>query len=155
MTAGPDCFWGGQDMVRRVAVFSALSLVIFNTTASAGLIFNRHPKQPDNSQQQMSQDPVSVLRNDTDERHRLSAVQSLSHTDLKQSPQAGVALIDALLKDPSPNVRAASADALSKVRPMAVQIGMALEQAAGSDTAPAVRSAADRSLAAYVHAGYK
>jgi len=142
-------------MVRRVFVLSAMSLIILTAAAPAGLIFNRRPKQQDNSQDKAPQDPISVLRNDTDEHHRLSAIQNLSHSDLKQSPQAGIALIDALLKDPSPAVRSAAAEVLGRLRPMAVQIGMALEQAESADSSATVRNAAGKSLAAYVHAGYQ
>ncbi len=140
-------------MVRRIFVLGTIALFILSTTASAGLIFNRRPKQQDNSKEQ-AQDPISVLRHDTDEHHRLSAVQNLSHADLKQNPQAAFALIDVLLKDTSPNVRTAAADVLGKLHPMAVHIGMALEQASSSDSSSAVRNAAGASLAAYVHAGY-
>ncbi len=141
-------------MVRRIVVLSTISLVILSSTASAGLIFNRRGKQQDNAKDQ-PQDPISVLRHDTDEHHRLSAVQSLGRTDLKQNPQAAFVLIDVLLKDASPNVRAAAADVLGKLHPMAVQIGMALEQASSSDSSPSVRNVASASLAAYVHAGYQ
>jgi HEAT repeat protein len=139
-------------MVRRVFILSAISFVAMTATAPAGLIFNRHPKQNNSSDE--AQDPISVLRHDTDERHRLSAVQNLSHSDLKQSPQAGIALIETLTKDPSPAVRTAAADVLGRLHPMAMQIGMALEQAASDDSSSTVRNAAQKSLAAYVHSGY-
>jgi hypothetical protein len=139
-------------MVRRVFALSALSLVMLTATAPAGLIFNRKPKQ-DNSAEP-AHDPVWVLRNDADEHHRWNAVENLSRVDLKQFPQAGPALAEALLKDSSPLVRSAAADALGRLRPMSSPIGMALEQAEDSDQSTAVRNAARRSLAAYVHAGY-
>jgi hypothetical protein len=131
----------------------AVLAIASTATSSAGIIFNRHPKE-ENSSGGRTFELIRTLRHDLDERHRKAAVDGLSKSDSKETPQIAPALVDSMLNDPSPAVRAEAAEALGRIRPMAPQVGMALEKALNTDSSSTVKSAARNSLSAYVHAGY-
>lgn len=98
---------------------------------------------------------VQILRGEGDDRRRLSAVVELSKVDLRQFPQAGEALIEALRSDANPAVRAGAATALGRIRPLTVEAAQALEEALLSDGVPRVRTAAKTALTPYLQAGYR
>jgi hypothetical protein len=63
-------------------------------------------------------------------------------------------LVDVLLTDKKPAVRAEAAQSLGKIRPVSQQVGLALEQALSSDASMRVRLQARSSLLQYHWSGY-
>ena len=134
-----------------VALFAALPL------QAAGL-FNRKSNQAAQAKPKADDATaliVRTLRTDADERRRAYAAESLARFDLKQHPQAGFALIEALSRDSSQLVRGAVVESLSKMRPMTQQVAEALEQASLADSSNQVRTAAGNALMPFVQAGYR
>ena len=133
-------------MVWRVGLL-ALFAIVTAIPAQAGVIFNRHSKQPAKPN---VQDPTAELirtaRLDPDERRRTAAVEELGKFDLRQYPQAGAALIEVLRSDSSAGVRIETAQVLGKMRPLTQQVAEALDLAFGSDSSVRVRQAARSSL---------
>jgi HEAT repeats len=146
-------------MVWRVMLLVPVALCT-TVPAQAGVIFNRSSKHPFKQPATVAPtDPVGdlihALRTEADERRRAAIANELSRFDLKQAPQAGGALIEALQSDPSPLVRNEVAEALGRMRPLTQQVGQALEQAFSSDPASRVRLTARASLVPFIQAGYK
>lgn len=140
-------------MVWRKMLLAALVLSGLIGSASGGVLFNRKSKQKPAADG--AGDGVRILRTDPDERRRAAAAEELSKIDLKKNPTAGVALLEAVQRDPSSVVRTQAAESLGKLRPLTVQVGRALEEAFNSDPAQSVRLAARNSLTQYVQAGFQ
>jgi hypothetical protein len=64
-------------------------------------------------------------------------------------------LVDVMLTDSKPVVRAEAAQSLGKIRPISQQAGMALEQALANDVSMRVRLQARSSLLQYHWSGYR
>src|SRR5262249_46173439 len=94
------------------------------------------------------------LKSDGDENRRAAAAEELRQYDAGQSPEMIGVLIDALLHDPKPGVRAEAAQTLGRLRPLNQQAGWALEQAVNNDASMRVRLQARSSLLHYYMAGY-
>jgi hypothetical protein len=118
----------------------------------AGGLFSRHPKPK--AEERVPQLLVT-LKTDQDEHKRSTAAEELRQYDLTAFPNAVNVLIDSLLHDPKPGVRAEVADTLSKIRPVAQQVGLALEGAMAQDTSMRVRLQARYAYLHYYWAGYR
>jgi hypothetical protein len=97
---------------------------------------------------------LTIVKTDGDEHKRASAVEELRQYDPKQFPNLVPTLIDALMTDAKPGVRAEAAQTLSKLRPVTKEAGWALEQAVAKDASMRVRLQARSSLLHYHLAGY-
>ena len=135
-----------------LAVFALLSAA----PVHAGIIFNRHSKQPakPNGSDVASQ-LIRIVSGDADERRRAAAAVELGKVDLRQHPEAGKALIEVLRGDSSATVRGEAAQALGRMRPLTQQVAEALDAASSSDSVLRVRQLARNSLTAFLQAGYK
>jgi hypothetical protein len=98
---------------------------------------------------------ADTLRTEPDERKRRAAVAELKEADPRVLPEATLALVAALQRDPSAAVRTDAAEAIGQSKVMVPLAGVALEQAAESDPAPAVRDAAQQALWEYHLIGYR
>ena len=107
---------------RRI-LLGSLTAAALAGSADAGIIFNRSKSkdQPPPKEQPKPTavedhvaDQVKTLRSSPDERRRIAAADDLGKSDLRQTPQAGEALIAALQQDPSPAVRAEAAAAWTR-----------------------------------------
>jgi hypothetical protein len=97
---------------------------------------------------------LSIAKTDGDEHKRSAAVDELRQYDAKQFPNIVPTLMDVLMTDPKPGVRAEAAQSLSKVRPVTKEAGWALEQAVAKDASMRVRLQARSALLHYHLAGY-
>jgi hypothetical protein len=119
--------------------------------AAAGIFSSKKPKP---TPAERVPELIMTLRTDGDEHKRCSAAEELRQYDPTQFPEMIPALIDALLNDKKPSVRADSAQTLGKLRPVSSAAGAALEQAMAKDASMRVRLQARSSLAQYRWAGY-
>src|SRR5438132_3881761 len=133
-------------MAWRLYILVPLAIACLTLPTQAGILFNRKPKA--NPADQVG-DMIRILRTDTDEHRRTTAAEELGKLDAKTYPAIQPALIEALMKDPSSNVRHESAQALGKVRPLSSQAAYALEQAVNNDMSTRVRMTARTSLWQY------
>jgi hypothetical protein len=97
---------------------------------------------------------IQTLKIDGDEHKRSSAAEELRQYDASQFPDMVPALIEALLGDKKPAVRAEAAQTLGKLRPVTPAAGAALEQALAKDGSMRVRLQARSSLLQYRWSGY-
>src|SRR5579875_2885345 len=98
---------------------------------------------------------LAQVKSDGDESKRAAAAQELRQYDPGQFPMIVPVLIDVLLTDSKPVVRAEAAQSLGKIRPISQQAGMALEQALNNDASMRVRLQARSSLLQYHWSGYR
>jgi hypothetical protein len=148
---------GGIAMAWRTLLMVSVAAFASLPAQGAGL-FGRRQNQPAAAKPNTDDKTVQLirlLRTDGDERRRTLAVENLARFDLKQHPQAGFALIEAMSRDSSAMVRRAAAESLGKMRPMTQQVAQALEQVSIADSASEVRASASQALQAFVEAGYK
>jgi HEAT repeats len=122
-------------------------------TASAGIIFGK--KKPKPAPNERVPELIGVLKNDGDENKRQSAAEELRQYDSTAYPAIMPALIEALLGDKKPAVRAEAAQSLGKLRPVSQEAGQALEQALHDDQSMRVRLQARSALMQYHWAGYR
>jgi len=127
-----------------------LTWTIFVLPLSAGL-FSKHPK-PDPAVR--VPELLGIVKNDQDEHKRSSAAEELRQYDTAAFPDIVPTLIDVLLHDAKPGVRAQAAETLGKLRPVSPQVGIALEQAQTQDAAMRVRLQARYTLLHYHWSGY-
>src|SRR5436853_119962 len=92
--------------------------------APAGIIFGKHAKP--NPTERVPQ-LVGTAKNDQDDEKRAGAVKELRDYDPAAFPDIVPVLIDVLQHDPKPAVRAEAAQSLGKLRPIAQEVGAALE----------------------------
>lgn len=149
-------------MVRRFLLLIPVALVsVLPVQGAGGIIFNRKPNTPAAPSasapkvEDRTAGYISILRGDKDERRRIAAADMLSRFDLRQHPQAGMALIEALQQDQSERVRIEVAKALGRTRPMTQQVGQALEFAFETDASKNVKIAARNALMPFIQGGYK
>src|SRR5579875_1752536 len=98
---------------------------------------------------------LAQVKSDGDESKRAAAAQELRQYDPGQFPMIVPVLIDVLLTDSKPVVRAEAAQSLGKIRPISQQAGMALEQALANDSSMRVRLQARSALLQYHWSGYR
>ncbi len=128
-------------------------LPVLAVPAQAGIIFGKKPPKPDPAQR--VPELIKIVRTDGDENKRAEAVVELRQFDPATFPEVMPALIEALLNDKKPAVRAEAAQTISKLRPVTQAAGDALEQALDKDTSMRVRLQVRSSLLQYHWAGYR
>jgi hypothetical protein len=129
-----------------------LVLPFLAAPAQAG-IFSRKKDKPDPKSR--VPELIATLRSDGDADKRARAAEELRNYDAAAHPEIVPALIEALLADKKPNVRAEAAQSLGKVRPVTQPAGEALEQAMASDSSYRVRLQARSSLLSLHWSGYR
>jgi hypothetical protein len=120
--------------------------------SSAGVIFGKKNKKP--TPNDRVPELLAVIKSDGDESKRAAAAQELRMYDPGQFPMIVPVLVDVLLTDKKPGVRAEAAQSLGKMRPVSQQAGVALEQALNNDVSMRVRLQARSSLLQYHWSGY-
>jgi hypothetical protein len=128
----------------------ALLLAVFASSASAGIFGKKNKPTPAERVPEL----ITIIKTDGDEHKRSSAAEELRQYDPKQFPNIVPALIDALMTDAKPSVRAEAAQTLSKLRPVTKEAGWAIEQAVAKDSSMRVRLQARSALLHYHLAGY-
>jgi hypothetical protein len=119
----------------------------------AGIFFGKKNKKPTPAER--VPELLAQVKSDGDESKRAAAAQELRQYDPGQFPMIVPVLIDVLLTDSKPVVRAEAAQSLGKIRPISQQAGMALEQALSNDSSMRVRLQARSSLLQYHWSGYR
>jgi hypothetical protein len=133
-----------------------LVLVLLPTLARpvhAGIIFGKKTTPP--SPTERVPELVTQLKTDGDENKRAKAAEELRQYDPKTFPEIVPLLVDVLINDKKPAVRAEAAQSLGKLRPISQQAGLALEHALAKDSSMRVRLQARSSLLQYHWAGYR
>ncbi|HTU19506.1 MAG TPA: HEAT repeat domain-containing protein [Gemmataceae bacterium] len=118
----------------------------------AGIFFGRKNKKPTPAER--VPELLAQVKTDGDESKRAAAAQELRQYDPAQFPMIVPILVDVLLTDSKPVVRAEAAQSIGKIRPVSQQAGMALEQALSNDSSMRVRLQARSSLLQYHWSGY-
>ena len=98
---------------------------------------------------------IATLETDRDEAKRKAAAAALKSADPKPNFDAVAALSSAVLRDPSPDVRATAADSLAAYKVVYQQAVTALEKAETDDPDKLVRATAKAALWQYSLSGYK
>jgi hypothetical protein len=148
-------------MKRRLFALAALAAVGLAAPAPAidlpfGLFKKRQEKKEQKAEQASADKlQVSTLESDRDEGKRKAAAAALKNADPKANFDAVTALAGAVLKDPSPDVRATAAESLGGLKIMYQQAVTALEKAEADDPDKGVRAAAKAALWQYSLGGYK
>lgn len=134
----------------RAAAAAGLILLALASPADAG-IFNRKARLDAARVKGL----VDVLRADPDERKRKAAAAELRDADPRTHADVIPALVGSLQRDPSPGVRAESADSLRQYKVVFPVAGFALEAASEGDADVLVRDAAKQALWEYHLNGYR
>jgi hypothetical protein len=119
----------------------------------AGIIFGKKNKKPTPAER--VPELLAQVKSDGDESKRAAAAQELRQYDPGQFPMIVPVLVDVMLTDSKPIVRAEAAQSLGKIRPITQQAGLALEQALANDSSMRVRLQARSSLLQYHWSGYR
>ena len=119
----------------------------------AGVFFGKKNKKPTPAER--VPELLGQVKSDGDESKRAAAAQELRQYDPQQFPMIVPILVDVLLTDKKPGVRAEAAQSIGKIRPISQQAGLALEQALSSDASMRVRLQARSSLMQYHWNGYR
>jgi hypothetical protein len=119
----------------------------------AGIIFGKKNKKPTPAER--VPELLAQVKSDGDESKRAAAAQELRQYDPAQFPMIVPVLVDVLLTDSKPVVRAEAAQSLGKIRPISQQAGAALEQTLANDSSMRVRLQARSSLLQYHWGGYR
>lgn len=135
-----------------------LLLILLLTTGlvspvHAGIIFGR--KKEKIEPKARVPELIGTLQADKDADKRARAAEELRNFDPTQFPEMIPALIAALQSDSKPAVRIEALQTLSRFRPVAQQVGEALEQALAADGSMRVRLQARSALLQYHWAGYR
>ncbi len=118
----------------------------------AGVLFGRKNKKPTPAER--VPELLTQIKTDGDAGKRAAAAQELRQYDLQQFPTIVPGLVDVMLSDREPSVRAEAARSLGKLRPISEQAGLALEQTLAKDSSTRVRLQARSSLMQYHWSGY-
>lgn len=138
----------------RYRLVLVLTLVpILAGTTRAGLFFGKKASKPDPAKR--VPELIGLVKNDGDESKRAKAAEELRHYDPAAYPYIVAVLIDVLITDKKPSVRAEAAQSLGKIRPVSRDAGLALEQAVAKDPSMRVRLQARSALLQYHWAGYR
>jgi hypothetical protein len=137
--------------MRRRLVLIVMLVPMLTAPASAGILFGKKNKpNPADRVPEL----IGIVRTDGDEHKRSAAAEELRQYDPTAFPEIVPALIEVLLNDKKPGVRAEAAQSLGKLRPVSQQAGMALEQALAKDSSMRVRLQARSALVQYHWSGY-
>ena len=117
-------------------------------------IFRKKTKDKEEPPQRVKQ-LVDVLKSDPDEKKRKAAAEELRQHDPRTNTDLIPTLINSLQADPSAAVRAEAAESIGKLKPVAQQAGVALEQTQSADPSEDVRKAAQKALWDYHLNGYR
>jgi HEAT repeats len=139
--------------LRALWLVPVVLLPILLSPAYAGVIFGKRNKKP--TPFERVPELLGQVKSDGDESKRAAAAQELRQYDPAQFPMIVPVLVDVLLTDKKPGVRAEAAQTLGKMRPVSQQAGMALEQALNNDPSMRVRLQARSSLLQYHWSGYR
>jgi hypothetical protein len=139
-------------MTRRVTLALLLATALASS-ATAGIFFNRKPDKP--SPADRVPELIKIVQTAGDEDKRLAAAGELRDYDTAQFPDIVPVLIDVLLNDQKPAVRAEAAQSLGKIRPISDQVGEALEQSLARDSAMRVKLQVRSALLQYRWSGWK
>ena len=140
-------------MKHRVALVLLLAPVLA-APVSAGLFFGgKKPDKPNPADR--VPELIKIIETDGDEDKRMAAAAELRDYDPAQFPDVVPALIDALLNDKKPGVRAEAAQSLGKLRPVSDAVGEALEQSLAKDSSMRVRLQTRSALVQYRWSGWK
>jgi hypothetical protein len=151
---GGATFVEPKGLIMNVRVLLPLVLVpALAVPVQAGILFGK--KTPKPPPQQRVPELINIVRSDGDEGKRIDAVDELRNYDPGQFPQIVPTLIEALLHDRKPAVRAEAAASLGKLRPVSQQAGQALEYARDNDPSMRVRLQARSTLVSYRWSGYE
>lgn len=120
--------------------------------APAGIIFGKKPKP---NPAERIPELIVIIKTEKDESRRVAAAAELREYDTTANPEIVHVLIDVLLNDAKPSVRAEAADSLGKIRPITKEAGWALEQAMAKDGSMRVRLQARYALLGYQWNGYE
>ncbi len=140
-------------MKPRVALVLLLAPVL-TAPAFAGIFFNNKKPEKPNPADRVPE-LVKIVQTDGDEDRRTAAAEELRDYDPAQFPEVVPALIDVLMTDKKPGVRAEAALSLGKLRPISDQVGIALEQTLAKDSSMRVRLQARSVLLQYRWSGWK
>jgi hypothetical protein len=135
-------------------LLTTLILAVLATPAPAG-IFGKKKEPPKPDPKDRVHELLVIVKMDKDESKRASAAEELRQYDPKAFGDIVPVLIDVLMNDPKPAVRAEAAQSLGKIRPITMEAGWALEQAVAKDASMRVRLQARSSLLQYQWAGYR
>jgi hypothetical protein len=140
---------------RRILIGLALAMAIvaLTTLQARAQIFSKRPAPP--PPQQRVPELLKIVKEDGDENKRLEAVDELRGMDITKFPEIAPALVEAMLNDKKPSVRAEAAYAVGRYRPIQHFIGSALEQVRDHDVSMRVRLQARTTLVSYYLAGYR
>ncbi len=141
--------------MRRIFLFLLLLTTLMAGAARAGIIFNRTPTPPKPAPAERVPQLLKELKENGDENKRGAVVDELRQFDLQAFPQIVPAIIEALINDKKPYVRAEAAQTLGKLRPMMPEIASALEIARDKDESMRVRLQARSALMSYQWSGYR
>jgi hypothetical protein len=136
---------------RLTLIFILLPLL--TAPVHAGIIFGKKATKPDPAVR--VPELIRIVRTDGDENKRSDAVEELRQYDPTTFPEIIPTLIDVLLNDKKPAVRAEAAATIAKMRPVSQAAGDALEQALEKDSSMRVRLQIRKSLLEYHWAGYR
>ena len=114
--------------------------------------FRKSPPPPPPAQR--VSELVGIVRTDSDERKRTSAVEELRNFDTKAFPEIVPVLAEAAIKDTKPGVRAEAINSLVRIRPISNIAGQAIEGASQHDEYWRNRMSAQTALVRYRMAGY-
>jgi hypothetical protein len=144
-----------KGLIMKVRALLPLLLVpaLLADPVHAGIIFGKKPPKPE--PQQRVPELIAIARTNGDENRRIEAVEELRTYDPTLFPQIVPTLVEILMHDKKPGVRAEAASSLSKMRPVSQQAGQALEYARDNDPSMRVRLSARTSLVSYKWDGYK
>lgn len=136
----------------RRCLLALLLVPLLTGPAAAGILFGKKGAKPTPAER--VPELIKTLQTDGDENKRSAAAEELRQYDPAQFPDMVPALIELLLNDKKPGVRAEAAQSLGKLRPVNQAAGAALEQALSKDSSMRVRLQARSSLLQYRWAGY-
>src|SRR5262249_39403035 len=143
--------WGERAMKCRLLLVLLL-LPALACPASAGILFGKKGKKPTPAER--VPELLGTVKGDGDENKRVRAAEELRQYDPSAFPDIVPVLIDVLVNDKKPAVRAEAAQSLGKLRPVSQQAGQALEYALTKDPSMRVRLQARSALMQYHWAGY-
>lgn len=126
-------------------------VVAWTAPAQAQLFF---PKKAKPNPTQRVPELIVIVKTDSDERKRAHAAEELRDYDPGVFTEIVPVLSDVLLHDKKVNVRLEALTSLTKIRPVSVVAGHAIEKAAADDDSVRVRLQAKASLPKYHLAGY-
>ncbi len=115
---------------QRLRVLWLVPLVLIPLVAGpslAGVLFGKRATKKTPTPAERVPELLVQVKNDGDESKRTAAALELRQYDPVQFPAIMPVLVEALLTDKKPGVRAEAAQSLGKLRPISQQAGMALE----------------------------